>query len=67
MSIESTNIDRGGAEVNIDTLRSTSHYVQCLNSQQVFYYILSLQKSNNNNKNLGHGLCLGPSLISFFT
>ena len=49
---ESTNIDRGGAEVNIGILRSISHHVQCLNSQQLFYYIISLskKKSNNNNK-----------------
>ena len=50
---ESTNIARGGAEVNIDILRSISHHVQCLNSQQLFYYIISLskKKSNNNNNN----------------
>ena len=49
---ESTSIDRGGAEVNIGILRSISHHVQCLNSQQKFYYMISLlkQKSNNNNK-----------------
>ena len=50
---ESTNIDRGGAEVNIGILRSISHHVQCLNSQQLFYYIISLFKkkiNNNNNK-----------------
>ena len=41
---ESTNIDRGGAEVNIGILRWTSHHVQCLNSQQLFYYIISLNK-----------------------
>ena len=29
---ESTNIDRGGVEVNIGILRLTSHHVQCLNS-----------------------------------
>ena len=52
---ESTNIDRGGAEVNIGILRSISHHVQCLNSQQLFYYIFFLLKqksNNNNNKNL---------------
>ena len=41
---ESTNIDRGGADVNIGILRSISHHVQCLNSQQLFYYIISLSK-----------------------
>ena len=41
---ESTNIDRGETEVNIGTLRPTSHHVQCLNSQQLFYYIISLNK-----------------------
>ena len=53
---ESTNIDRGGAEVNIGILRLISHHVQCLNSQQLFYYIISLSKkksNNNNNKILG--------------
>ena len=48
---ESTNIDRGGAEVDIGILRSISHHVQCLNSQQLFYYIISLNKNNNNNNN----------------
>ena len=48
---ESTNIDRGGAEVNIGILRSISHHVQCLNSQQLFYYIISLSKKSNNNNN----------------
>ena len=48
---ESTNIDRGRAEVNIGILRSISYHVQCLNSQQLLYYIISLnKKSNNNNK-----------------
>ena len=41
---ESTNIDRGGAEVNIGILRLISYHVQCLNSQQLFYYIISLNK-----------------------
>ena len=41
---ESTNIDRGRAEVNIGILRSTSHHVQCLKSQQLFYYTISLSK-----------------------
>ena len=41
---ESTNIDRDGAEVNIGILRSISNHVQCLNSQQWFYYIISLNK-----------------------
>ena len=52
---ESTNIDRGGAEVNIGILRWISHHVQCHNSEQLFYYIISLNKkkqnkNNNNNK-----------------
>ena len=41
---ESTNIDWGGAEVNIGILRSISHHVQCLNNQQLFYYIISINK-----------------------
>ena len=47
---ESTNIDRGGAKVNIGVLRSTSHHVQCLNSQQLFYYIISLNKKKQQKK-----------------
>ena len=59
---ESTNIDRGGAEVNIGILRSISHHVQCLNSQQLFYYIISLnKKQQQQQQNLGYGLCLGQS------
>ena len=38
---ENINIDRGKAEVNIGILRSISHHVQLLNSQQVFYYLIS--------------------------
>ena len=58
----STNIDRGGAEVNIGILRSISHHVQCLNSQQLFYYIISLnKKQQQQQQNLGYGLCLGQS------
>ena len=49
---ESTNIDRGGAKVNIGILRSMSYHVQCLNSQQLFYYIISLNKNSNNNNNI---------------
>ena len=41
---ESTNIDWGETEVNIGILRSTSQYVQCLNSQQLFYFIIFLNK-----------------------
>ena len=48
---ESTNIDRGSASVNIGILRSISHHVQCLNSQQLFYYIISLSKKSNSNNN----------------
>ena len=65
---ESTNIDQGGAEVNIGILRSISYLVQCLNSQQLFYYIISLHKKKlQQQQNLGYGLCLGQSSISFFT
>ena len=64
---ESTNIDRGRAEVNIGILRSISYHVQCLNSQQLFYYIISLnKKKQQQQQNLGYGLCLGLSWISFF-
>ena len=64
---ESTNIDRGGAEVNIGILRSISHHVQCLNSQQLFYFIISLnKKKQQQQQNLGFGLCLGQSWISLF-
>ena len=49
---ESTNIDHGGAEVNIGILRSISYHVQCLNSQQLFYYIISLKSNNNNNSKI---------------
>ena len=68
---ESTNIDRGGAEVNIDILRSISHHVQCLNSQQLFYYIISLskkekqQQQQQQQQNIDYELCLGQSWISF--
>ena len=48
---ESTNIDWGGAEVNIGILRSISYHVQCLNSQQMLNYIISLNKKSNNNNN----------------
>ena len=43
-----TNIDFGAAEVNIGSLRSTSQHFQCLNSQQLLYYIISPNKNNNN-------------------
>ena len=65
---ESTNIDRGGAEVNIGILRSISYHVQCLNSQQLFYYIISLnKKSNNNNKILAMDYVLDSLEFLFFT
>ena len=32
----STNIDRGGAEINIGILRLISYHVQCLNRQHLF-------------------------------
>ena len=41
---ERTNIDQGGAEVNIGIFRSISYHVKCLNSQQLFYHIISLNK-----------------------
>ena len=41
---EYTDIDRGVAEVNIGMLRSISLHVQWLHSQQLFYYIISLNK-----------------------
>ena len=50
---ESTNIDQGGAKVNIGILRSISYHVQCLNSQQLFYYIISLNKKMKQQQNLG--------------
>ena len=46
---ENTNIDLGEAEVNIGILRSISHHVQCLNSQQLFYYTISQIKKEKNN------------------
>ena len=39
---ENTDIDLGYASVNIGILRSISHHVQLLHSQQLFYYIISL-------------------------
>ena len=63
---ESTNIDRGGAEVNIGILRSISHHVQCLNSQQLFYYIISLLKQKSNNKNLAMNYALDSLEFPFF-
>ena len=63
-----TNIDRGGTEVNIGFFRSISHHVQCLNSQQLFYHIISLnKKKQQQQQNLGYRLCLGQPWISFFT
>ena len=49
---ESTNIYRGRADVNIGILRSISYHVQYLNSQQLFYYIVSLNKKSNNNNRI---------------
>ena len=46
---------------NIGILWSTACHVQCLNSQQLFYYIISLNKKQQEQQNLGHGLCLGQS------
>ena len=65
---EITNIDRGGAEVNIGILRSISYHGQCLNSQQLFYYMISLKKSNNtNNKILAMDYVLDSLEFVFFT
>ena len=44
--------------VNIGILTSTSQHVQCLNSQQLFSYIIYLNNKSTTT-NLGHGLCLG--------
>ena len=44
--------------------RSRSYHVQCLNSQQLFYYIISLKRKKQQ-QNLGYGLCFGQSWISF--
>ena len=53
------------AKVNIGILRSILHHVQCINSQQLFYYIISLKKQTKKKQqlqqNLGYGLCLGQS------
>ena len=46
------DIDRGPPSVNIVILRSTSHHVQCLNSQQLFYYIISLNKKATTTRNI---------------
>ena len=64
---ESTNIDRGGAEVNIDILRSISYHVQCINSQQLFYYIISPNKKSNNNKILAMDYVSDSLEFLFFT
>ena len=47
---ENTNIDRGEAKVNIGILWSISHHIQCLNSQQLFYYI-TLKKQRKKQAN----------------
>ena len=59
---ESTNIARGGAEVNIGIFRSISHHVQCLNSQQLFYYIISLSKKKQQQQQQN----LSYELLNFF-
>ena len=48
---ENTNIDLGEAEVNIGFLWSISHHIQCLNSQQLFYYITFKSEERNKQKN----------------
>ena len=45
---EKTSTNRGEAEVNIGVLRSISHHIQCLNSQQLFYNITFRRKRANN-------------------
>ena len=51
--------NQGCAEVNIGILRSTSHHVKCLSSQQLFYRIISVNiKQQQQHRNLGHRLCL---------
>ena len=44
-------MSNASASVNIGTLRLISHHVQCLNSQQLFYYIISLNKKKSKKKN----------------
>ena len=65
---ESSHIDQGGAEVNIGILRSKSYHVRCLNSQQFFYYIISLNKitKNNNNNILAMDYILDSFELLFF-
>ena len=54
--------------VDIGILRSISYHVQCLNSQQLFYYIISLnKKSNNNNKILAMDYVLDSVEFLFLT
>ena len=48
---ENTNIDRGEAEVNIGIFWSISHRIQCLNSQQLFYYITLKQQRKKHANN----------------
>ena len=62
---ESTNIDRGGAEVIVGIFRSTLHHFHCLNSQQLFYYIISLSKQSNNNNNTILAMAYGLDIVDF--
>ena len=47
-----TYTDRGDAEVSIGVLMSTSHHIQCINSQQLRYYIILQKAINNKNETL---------------
>ena len=50
-------------------LRLISYHVQCLNSQQLFYHIISLNKkkqNNNNNKILAMDYVLDSLEFLFF-
>ena len=66
---ESTNIDRGRAKVKSGILRWISYHVQCLNSQQLFSNIISLnkKKKQQNNKILAVDYVLDSLEFLFFT
>ena len=63
---ESTNIGRGGAEVNIGILRLISYHVQCLNSQQLFYYIISLNKKATTTTTKSWLWTMSSTVLNFF-
>ena len=54
---DNTDIDRGEASVNIGIIRLISHHVQCLNRQQLLYYIISQIIKKELNNLLDHGQC----------